>query len=369
MDDLGKIIAEYNPNDIYASEFGGNTYKPTYEVQKVLNPMRVSEGVTHLFEKGENTKSMRELAQMSKIWDSKNKKWLDHTAEDRGFFGGLFGETLVYATWDEDGEHFDKTLGRTVHHRKGDWKTNDSGQYYTETIGDRQAYDKQFVAFGDTLTKEDSWFNKYDFFDSDGLYKSPVGTTFKMLATIAPYMIPQFNVFWGGAVAATQLATVMPTFAKMLEGIAIGDNETAFTKKMNTLENYWKRFDTSYSDDAQDSNWGYQKMATLIGDIFGQLYQMRAMSSLSFLKGADVARKNQAAFRKFAENFGAEYQAAVNAGTVESGIEGMAKFWQTIAQDVPEIKAAIESQSKLAKNLSLGYMALTSSADVYQDAI
>lgn len=369
MDDLNQIISQYNPNDIYASEFGGNTYKPTYEVQKVLNPIRVSEGVTHLFEKGENTKSMRELAQMSKIWDTEKQQWLDQTAEDRGFFGGLFGTPLVYATWDEDGEHFDKTLGRTVHHRKGDWKTNDSGQYYTETIGDRQGYDKQFVAFSDTLTKEDSWLNKVDFFDSDGLYKSPVGTTFKMVATIFPYLIPEFNVFWGGAVAATQLASVMPTFAKMLEGIAVGDKETGFTKKMNLLENYWKRYDDSYSDDAQNSQWGYQKMATLIGDIFGQLYQMRAMSSLSFLKQNSIAKANEKAFVNFAQKFGAEYAAAAEAGTVEKGFEGMAKFWHSIAQDMPEIKAAIESQSRLSKNLSLGYMALTSSADVYSDAI
>ena len=55
---------------------------PKYEIQKVRNPFRVSEGVTSLFGKGESNKSMRELAQMHKVWDSENEKWLDYTAED-----------------------------------------------------------------------------------------------------------------------------------------------------------------------------------------------------------------------------------------------------------------------------------------------
>lgn len=368
-DDFEKILSEYNPNDLYASEFEGRTYNPSYDVKKVLNPLRVSEGVVSLFEKGANTMSMRELAQQSKIWDSDKQEWLDETADERGLLGSLFGKPLVYATWDEDGQHFDKTLGRTVNHRKGDWKTNDSGQFYTETIGNREAYDKQFVAASDTLTKEDSWLNKVDFFDSDGLSKNPVGTTFKMVATIAPYMIPNFNVFWGGVTAAIGLSTVMPTFAKMLEGLALPEGDTAFTRKMNTLENFWKKFDESYSDDAQDSTFGYQKMASMVSDVFGQLYQMRAMSSLSFLKNTSLTKQSQKSLEQFAKNFGPQYFAAADQGLVENSVEGMVKFWKEIAAKTPEIKSILDSQSKLAKRLSLGYMALTSSADVYQDAI
>jgi hypothetical protein len=55
---------------------------------------------------------MRELAQQSKIWDSEKQVWLDKTAEDRGLLGSLFGESLVYATWDEDGVHEDPLTGR-----------------------------------------------------------------------------------------------------------------------------------------------------------------------------------------------------------------------------------------------------------------
>jgi hypothetical protein len=51
-------------------------------MKRVKNPLRVSEGVTSLFGKGEAEYSNRELAQMHKVWDSENEKWLDYTAED-----------------------------------------------------------------------------------------------------------------------------------------------------------------------------------------------------------------------------------------------------------------------------------------------
>jgi hypothetical protein len=41
----------------------------------------------------------------------------------------------VYATWDTDGIHYDPLLGREVKHKKGEWKTDENGMFYTETIG------------------------------------------------------------------------------------------------------------------------------------------------------------------------------------------------------------------------------------------
>jgi hypothetical protein len=51
-------------------------------MKRVKNPLRISEGVTSLFGKEEAEYSNRELAQMHKVWDSENEKWLDYTAED-----------------------------------------------------------------------------------------------------------------------------------------------------------------------------------------------------------------------------------------------------------------------------------------------
>src|SRR5574344_1367147 len=130
---------------------------------------------------------------MHKVWDSENEKWLDYTAEDQGLLGVkyLFSRpSLVYATWDEDGTHFDQVLGRTVEHHKGDWKTDENGEFYTETIGNRQSYGKEFVAYSDILTKEDSWANNIDFFDSDDKNKSLGGIAAKFVAQSLPYMFP-----------------------------------------------------------------------------------------------------------------------------------------------------------------------------------
>lgn len=367
--DLENFV-EYNLNDIYAP-LDAKKATPKMEMQKELNPMGLSEGVFSLFGKGNATKSMRELAQQSKIWDTENQKWLDETADERGVLKSLFGQSLVYATWDEDGVHEDPFTGRQIKHKKGDWKLNEDGQYYTETIGNRQSYDKQFVAATDTLTKEGSALNKIDFFDSDGLEKSVAGTTFKALANIGMYMIPGVNVAWGATTAAINLAKVMPAFAKMLEGIAVGgdaNSETSFTKAMNKWENYFKKLDPSYSDADQKSNWSYAKIADTVSDVFGQLYQMRAAASLSKLVMKDPQQK---AINKFNKEFLPKYikaNAKANSG-LEFSAQEFKDIYNMAASKMPEVKKLLEKQSKLSQRLSLGYMALTSSADVYQDAI
>jgi hypothetical protein len=109
-DNLTKYI-EYNKNDIFAP-LDSKKSKISYEITPERNPNRLSHGVSSLFDYGKQTQSMRELAQQSKIWDSENQVWLDKTAEDRGLLGSLFGESLVYATWDEDGVHEDPLTGR-----------------------------------------------------------------------------------------------------------------------------------------------------------------------------------------------------------------------------------------------------------------
>ena len=238
-------LSEYSQWDIYAPVQSDKMPKQ-YEIHKVRNPLHQSEGVTALFGKSESDKSQRELAQMHKVWDSENEKWLDYTAEDQGLLGVkyLFSRpSLVYATWDEDGTHFDQVLGRTVEHHKGDWKTDENGEFYTETIGNRQSYGKEFVAYSDILTKEDSWANNIDFFDSDDKNKSIGGIAAKFVAQSLPYMFPVVREIWGGVTATIGLATVLPTFGKMLEGIAHGAEETDFTRTMSSMENLLNRFD------------------------------------------------------------------------------------------------------------------------------
>lgn len=363
---------EYNPNDLYAP-VNSKKYNPTYNIEKVRNPFRTSKGVKSLFEEGESSKSNRELAQMHKVWDSENQKWLDYTAEDQGFLGlkYLGRPSLVYATWDEDGVHYDPLLGRDVQHRKGEWKTDENGEFYTETAGNKELYGKEFVAYSDILSKEDSWINKIDFFDSDDKEKSWQGTMFKNLAAIAPFMVPGLREIWGGTTAAIALASVMPTFGKMVEGIALGDSNTAFTKGMNTLENYFNKFNPSYSDEAMTGNFNFEKMADTVSDIFAQLYQMRAAASLSKLFGNAAKKAQKESFVNFADKFGAEWMsmARKNPKLFKEPEKEFVKLWEELVDQTPEMKAILKKQSKISQSLSLGYMALTSSADVYADAL
>ena len=370
-DDLNNLI-KYDPNDIYAP-VQSEKDTPKYEIQKVRNPFRVSEGVTSLFGKGESNKSMRELAQMHKVWDSENEKWLDYTAEDQGFLGlkYLGRPALVYATWDEDGTHFDKSLGREVQHRKGEWKTDDNGEFYTETAGNKQQYGKEFVAYSDILTKEDSWANKFDFFDSDDKKKSITGTVMKGIAAVAPYMIPVVREVYGGITAAVTMASVFPTFAKAAEGLILGDDETAFTKGMNTMENYFSKFSHSNSDAGRENMINFETICDTVSDVFGQLYQMRAASSLSKLYTKQFTKAQQESAKKFSENFGAAWAKAAieNPKEFSKDANSFKKLWESLVENTPEMKEIIAKQSKLSKSLSLGYMALTTSADVYKDAI
>lgn len=358
---------EYNSTDIYAPA-GAKTKTPSYTIERITNPYESITGLRSLFGTAESNKSTRELAQKSAIYDTATGQYLDKSAEDLGLIGGLFSKPLVYAKWHEDGEHQDPITGRTVKHRKGEYRLNDDGKFFTETIGKKQGYDEEFVALSDILTKEDSWLNKFDFFDSDDKEKSAFGTIAKVAASVAPYFIPGVNTVWGGLTMAMGLASVMPAFAKALEGIVVGDKETGFTSSMNLMENYFKRFDKSVSDEGQTKTFGLEQFGSTIADIFAQLYQMRAAASLSKLfinyNGAE-----KQAFNNLLKNHGNEISTLMANGTIKPTQEGLAGFFKEIADQTPELKNLLSKQSQLSRGLSMGYMALITSGDVYKEAL
>jgi hypothetical protein len=49
------------------------------------------------------------------------------------------------------------------------------------------------------------------------------------------------------------------------------------------MENYFNKFDKSRSDAGKSSMFNFEAIADTLGDIYGQLYQMRAAASLSNL--------------------------------------------------------------------------------------
>jgi hypothetical protein len=185
---------------------------------------------------------------------------------------------LVYAKWEEDGLHINPQTGLEETHRKGDWKTDTNGNYYTEYLGDRELLDKQVVSISDILTDEGSLLNRFDFFDSDGYDKSAFGTTAKIIAAAAPYLIPGLREYYAAFTVITGLASVMPTFYKSFESIMGGGSDLE-SKSVTALENWFRKYTPSKSYKGRESFWTYESIGELVADVFAQAYQQRAASS------------------------------------------------------------------------------------------
>mgnify|MGYP000103915407 FL=1 len=81
---------------------------------------------------------------------------------------------------------------------------NENGTYYYENLDGRDVYGKQVLNKMNTLTKDGSWINNYDFFDSDDLNEKSVGgTIMKNLALVGSMFIPYVGPWIAGASVAT----------------------------------------------------------------------------------------------------------------------------------------------------------------------
>jgi len=350
---------------------GSKTFQPTAKIVKDIdNPEGNVYGRTSFNSIDKGDFSARELAQKSKVIDYKTGKEFDFTPNDLGYLGSLTNETLVYASYDEDGVHVDESTGREISHKKGEWKTNKLGKYYTENLGNREVYGKQIVNPSDLITTDGSSWNKVDFWDSDGLSKSTTGTIMKLSTEIAPYLIPYFNLYYGGFKAATTMSSIMPTIYKSLEGVVLGEstigNETDLWKAATKAEGFAARFNTdSFSDNASKSMMNTEQIGSMIGSIFGQIYEQRAAASLSKM----FFKLNNPKYTDNLINVASkELDDAVAKGLITT--KTTAKSVGEAAQrKVMDMSGMIADQSKLSAKLSTAYMAITSSANMYEDAL
>lgn len=307
--------------------------------------------------------SLREIAQKGRIHDLGNNTW-SKSINEEGLFTKVLGDTLVYAQWDNDGVHTDPVSGNLVNHKKGDWKVDDTGSLYLEKLGNRELYGKQIVNPMDILTTDGSIFNKFDFLDSDGREKSVGKVATKTIVEIAPLLIPGVNTWYGGTRAAISLASVMPTFYKSLESLLLGDNKSVLTDPVTKAESWMAKFNqTSSSDKGAEGFWNFEQMSSMVTDIFSQIYEQRAMAGLSKI----LMRPDKLLDEKVA---------ALKLKTLEKALPSakkhnidVVKAIQDVVENTPEIKAAFAKQSQLSKALSLGYMAMTSTGDIYGEAV
>ena len=308
--------------------------------------------------------SLREIAQKGRVYDAEKNTWSQTSANDFGLLDKFFGDTLVYAQWDEDGVHNDLESGRTVNHKKGDWKVDEYGQLHLEKLGNREIYGKQVVNPTDILTTDGSIFNKFDFLDSDGREKSMGKIAVKTIVEIAPLLIPGFNTYYGGTKAALGLAAVMPTFYKSLEGMLLGDSKQYGNDPINKAEGWMAKFSAqSSSDKGSEGLFNVEQMTDMVTSIFSQIYEQRAMAAMSkYLVRPGKLLDGKAAAMQ------AQLVQKIQASKYATGID-TSKAYERALKSLPELQKAIQKQSQVSKGLSLGYMALTSTSQIYGEAL
>ena len=291
-DEYGKHVLseyEYDPAE-WRTPIGSNIKDTsTYFQLGKKNVRKDAYGVKSLgIITGQNL-SMREMAQMNNVRDAEGNV-LDWTPNDKGgLFKSLARPTLALATYKED--TVETIDGKEIKHKKGDIILDDNGMpFYRELAEGEESYGQDILHISDTLTDDLSKWNKYDFFDSDGVEKSIGGTIMKTVATLAPYLIPGGKYVkaakWAlaGTQASLEMAKVLPVLGKAIHGAFGGDEkDSQFFDSMTQWENYMSRFESSMSDKTRNNQWTLETFGNLVGDITGQLFQQRAVSAVPTL--------------------------------------------------------------------------------------
>lgn len=357
---------------------------PKYSVDIVANSNRETNILGLTYSKG---LSQRELAQQSRIWDTEKGEWSSDTVNDRALFSNpkkwintVFGEPLVYATYDSDGQHYDTFTGQMVSHQKGEYKLNKFGLPYTETLNGRSLVNKEVVSGFDFLTVDGQGINKYDPFDSDDLDKSVTGTIVKSVAAIAPmFMGPYVASIYSGLLIVRELIKTLP----MLYGLTTSwfdmpDENTT----LNKLAGIGQGLTTGTSDYGKSSVLNAEVLFNMMTDVALQWGQQKAIAtSISKLRGSKdlVADAYKKAGIEYAASRSVLEEQAKRGIITRAALErriGDPKNWQesaigkaAIKRYMKDVQPIIDRSRRLGADASLIYMALVSNTDVYQSML
>lgn len=117
--------------------------------------------------------------------------------------------------------------------------------------------------------------------DSDGLTKSAVGTVAKAAAIMTPLLIPGVGKVYGTVKALFDLAGVLPTLGKAVNGIITGDNKNDLGTALTQMENYMSRFESTTSDYARDKFFSFENIGNIFSESAGQLFSQRQIWNLA----------------------------------------------------------------------------------------
>lgn len=350
-----------------------------FDIGRILaNPDRQQIGIEGVNIWSDPEKSKSELAQMSKVFDYETGEFRDYSPNDKALFNGkhdygigwlssLFNDPLVMAQYEEDGTHIDPITGQEVTHHKGDYKLNDQGTYYYETLGGRTPVGKRVLSMMDTITIDGQGINKYDFFDSDDIEKSVP----KVIASNVVSLLPMFI---GGPVAtAYSIGLIAKEFSKslpMLYGVvtALGDGQDN-PKWLNSIAAIGEKFTGGTSDYAKEHSFSMENIGNMIADVALQWGQQKYIAKTfnelqngkNYIKEATEKAHNLYNAKK--ATMGA--QAAIDDANWMNSNLGKA----ALKKYLPDAeKAAVES-TRLGRDASLAYMAIISNTDVYNDML
>lgn len=389
---------QYSMWDVLRPE-DGKIKDLNFQMSKEKNPQHISIGVAGINEVAASAKSMRELAQNSKIYDPATGTYMDKSVNDlslwkdpAGYFQSIFGDPLVYATYDEDTEEIDPITGNKILHKKGEWKLNEDGEYYVEKLNGRSLIGKEVVSSMDYLTPENAEINKYDFFDSDDLEKSVGGTIAKNVAAVIPMLIPYVNTAYSGLLVGREMSKALPMLYGIVNGLSGSD--TTDSQLLNTIAAYGQTFTGSTSDYAKTNTFSLENFANLMSDVALQWGQQKfiAQTFSKLTSGGDRALKSAYANAQleyknraqkaiedaFSGKLPAEKMAAY-IGTndvmkvgelIKTGQWAETAFGKAaINKYLPAAQKIAESRMRTGQDLSLIYMAMVSNTDVYESVL
>lgn len=338
---------------------------------KVKNPFETVKGVEGLRHNTASELSIRELGQKNKVFNPETGKYENYSPNEMAFWKTTFMKPLALATYDEDGEHYDPFLGKTINHKKGEFKYNEDGKFHYEVLGSRSSYGKDVLNPWDVLTIDGSTADKFNFMSSDDKDKSILGTTLKNVATIVPHFIPGAGQIYTYATLSKALVfDILPVLSKSVAGVLLNEsvNNSEFIKTMNRLQARGKALTLSTSDASKESMFNYENLGTMIGDVFGQLSQQRAIAKIPLWLGAkgkevralsmiDDPIQNNALRTKLAT------------ATSRSQREGILREFVKHDTKIQNVLNDLDKLSSITgKNLGISYMAAMSAVGIHEEA-
>ena len=379
---------------------------PQLSLYQVSNPEHNTTGIIGRNEEARGELTAKELAQQSKVYDPSTGKYLDYSMDEISLFEKplswikqLFSDPVVYATYDSDGTHIDPITGRETPHKKGQYRINEQGEFFTEKLSGRNIRGKEVVSVLDTITSDTSAINKYDFFDSDGFDKSVAGSFFNAAASIAPLFVPVFGEVYSASLVARELSKAIPMLSGMLDALLGTDMQN--NSVLNTFAAKGESLTGGTSEYSREKVFSFENVSKLISDVANQWGQQKIIAKgINKLTGADelIAEANANALGFYQGNTilrGQALKASVEAGQMTeeaaasqlkamAGISNLNELNNAIktgkwmdsalgrgaaAKFIEPTKKTVEGLNRLAADMSLGYMAIVSNTDVYQSML